>query len=82
MKFLVEFRYDSAQREAFRAAFESAGLGHAEGLSIQTGWVSTKECLVFLVAESADAAKVDQACQAWSKYGQWKIRQVLDLDQL
>jgi hypothetical protein len=82
MKFVVEFRYDSAQREAFREAFESTGFSHVEGATFQEGWVSTKECLVFLVAESADAATMDQACQIWSQFGQWKIHPVSDLEQI
>ncbi|MEX2027131.1 MAG: DUF3303 family protein [Pirellulaceae bacterium] len=82
MKFLVEFRYDSAQRKAFREAFESAGFSQMEGASVQGAWISTKEYLVFLLAESPDAAKVDQACRIWSQFGQWTIHPVMDLEQL
>ncbi len=82
MKFLVEFRYDSAQRQAFREAFESSGFSRAEGASFQGGWVSTRECLVFLLAEAADAAKVDDACRVWSHFGKWTVHPVLDLEQL
>jgi uncharacterized protein DUF3303 len=81
-KFLVEFRFGIAQRQAFREAFESAGLGHADGVSFQGGWVSTRECLVFLLATADDAAKVDEACGRWSQFGKWTIHPVLDLDQL
>lgn len=82
MKFLVEFRYDAAHRQAFREAFETTGLGRDSGASLVSGWVSTKECIAFLLAEAADIAKVEEACRPWSQFGTWTIHPVTDLEQV
>jgi hypothetical protein len=82
MKFLVEFRYDGTQREEFRRVYESAGFSQMEGASFLEGWISTKECLAFVLVEAADAATVDQGCRHWSQFGQWKIHPVMNLEQL
>ena len=82
MKFLIEFRYDQAQRDAFRQAFESAGFSQSAGATFRGGWISTQECLVFLLAEASNSDQVDQACRVWSQFGPWTIHPVLDLEQL
>lgn len=82
MKFLIEFRYDKAQREAFRQAFESAGFSQSHGATFRGGWISIQECLVFLLAEASSVDQIDQSCRVWSQFGQWTIHSVLDLEQL
>jgi hypothetical protein len=82
MKFLVEFRYSSAQREAFHQAFESSGFSQLAGIQFRDGWVSTADCIAFVLAEATDADTMEQACRQWAKFGQWTIHPVMDLEQL
>lgn len=82
MKYLIEFRYDPSHRQTFREAFESIGFSRISGASLVNGWVSTKDCTAFLLAEASDANRIEEACRQWSQFGTWTIHPVHDLEQV
>jgi hypothetical protein len=79
--FLLEFRLNPGSKTKVVDLFELRGPNRAPGVSFRNAWIGTRTEQIFVLCESADEQLVEQACQAWSEFGQFQIHPVINHEQ-
>jgi hypothetical protein len=81
MKFMVEFRVKPGNKNKALEAFEQRGPNRHPGVTFRGAWVGTHSDVVFVLAESADESLVTQAAQSWTESGDFRITEVVNVEQ-
>jgi len=81
MKFIVEFRVQPGNKNKAFEAFEQRGPSRNPGVTFRGAWIGKREDVVFVLAESRDEAEVAQAAKAWSESGDFRLTEVIDIEQ-
>lgn len=81
MKFIVEFRLKTGNKNQALAAFEERGPNRSPGVIFRGAWIGTRSDVIFALVESADEALVSQAARSWKEDVDFEVTEVLDIEQ-
>ena len=82
MKFLVELRFQTGGKVKALEAFELRGPNRHPGVTFRGAWVATQSDVAYALVDSDDEGLVSKAAQSWAEQGDYRITQVIDVDQL
>ena len=81
MKFIVELQIKAGDKNKAVQAFEQRGPNRNPGVALKGAWVGRSDDVAFVLVESADESLVIAAAKSWSEIGDFRITQVIDLEQ-
>jgi hypothetical protein len=81
MKFMVEFSIKPGNKDKAIQAFEQRGPNRSPGVTYRGAWIGKNSEVVFVLVESADESLVTSAAKSWTESGQFRVTQVIDLEQ-
>jgi hypothetical protein len=82
MKFMVEFRLRPGHKEQVLAEFERVGPNRQDGVAFRGAWVGSHSDIIFVLAESADEARLAEVAKSWSVHGELTLHAVVDVNEL
>jgi Protein of unknown function (DUF3303) len=81
MKYMVEFSVKSGNKNKAVQAFEQRGPNRNPGVTFRGAWIGKNSDVVFVLVESADESLVTSAAKSWAELGDFRITQVIDVEQ-
>ena len=81
MKFIVEIQIKDGDKNKAVQAFEQRGPNRNPGVAFKGAWIGRSDDVAFVLVESGDEALVTAVAQSWSEIGDFRITQVIDLEQ-
>ncbi len=81
MKFLVEFGIEPGTKNRVLEAFEERGPSRNPGVTFRGAWIGKQANVVYVLAEAAEEAPITQAAKWWSPSSDFKITEVVDIEQ-
>jgi hypothetical protein len=81
MKYIVEFRVQPGNKNKAFEAFEQRGPSRNPGVAFRGAWIGKHEDVIFVLAESSDEALVREAAKTWSESGDFRLTEVIDVEQ-
>ncbi len=80
MLYMVTLKIHAGQRNKAIEEFEARGPNRTPGVAFRGTWVATHDDVVYALIDARDEPAAEQACQAWSDFGDGKICPVVDID--
>jgi len=81
MKFMVEFGVKPGNKNKAVETFEQRGPNRIPGVTFRAAWIGKHSDVVFVLVESADESLVSEAARSWSESGDFRITEVIDVEQ-
>jgi hypothetical protein len=81
MKFIIEFPVRAGNKNRAVEAFEKRGPNRSPGVTFHGAWIGTHTDVVFALVESADESLVTTAAKSWTETGDFRITEVIDIEQ-
>jgi hypothetical protein len=81
MKYMVEFHIKPGNKNRAWEAFEQRGPSRNPGVTFRGAWIGNREDVIFVLAESTEEALVTQAAKSWSESGDFRLTEVIDIEQ-
>jgi hypothetical protein len=81
MKYIVEFRVKPGNKNSAFELFEQRGPSRNPGVIFRGAWIAKREDVIFVLAESNDETLVTQAAKSWSASGDFRLTEVIDVEQ-
>lgn len=82
MKFMVEFHFPAAEREAILRRFEERGPNRNPGVTFRDAWIGERDPIAYVLVEAADRGLIESTVRQWSDKGTAKVTPVVDVEQL
>ncbi len=83
MLYMIELHYAPEHREAALRYFLDHGSTHYEGkVTLQNGWVATKDCVAYVLVRANGDEEVDKACVPLREFGKIYYRHVTSTDEI
>ena len=83
MLYMIELHYSPEHRDAALRYFLDHGTTHYEGkVTLQDGWVATKDCVAYMLVRTNDVEEVDKACEPLKQFGEIYYRPVTSTDEI
>jgi hypothetical protein len=81
MKFIVECQIQAGKKNRAIELFEQRGPNRNPGVSFRGAWIGAQADIAFVLVESPDEEAVKGAINTWSEIGNFRITQVIDVEQ-
>ena len=82
MRFHIEFKYASAEREKLFAFLDSGALHNEQSFKIVGAWVAVETGRGFAIVESSDAKILYKLVAGWSEHGRIKITPIISVKEI
>jgi hypothetical protein len=81
MNFMVQFSVKPGNKNKALDAFDNRGPNRNSGVTFRGGWIGAHSDVVFALVESSDESLVNEVARSWSELGEFRITEVVDVDQ-
>jgi hypothetical protein len=81
MTFMVQFSVKPGNKNKAVETFEKRGPNRNPGVTFRGAWIGSHTDVVYALVESSDESLVTQAARSWSELGDYRITQVIDVEQ-
>jgi hypothetical protein len=81
MKFMVEFRIQPGNKNRAVEVFELRGPNRNPNVTFRGAWVGKHSDLAFVLVDSSDESQVTEAARSWSESGDFRVTEVIDVEQ-
>lgn len=80
MLYMLKLQISAGKRDQALAEFERRGPNRNPGVKFRGAWIAVKDDTAYALVEGTDEPAIENACQAWSEYGQWSVCPVVDIE--
>jgi hypothetical protein len=77
MKFHIEFRYGSEEREKLLHYLSGGALAADDAIKVIGTWIAIETGVGYAIVESKDGDALYRLCSGWSDYGAVKVTPVI-----
>ncbi len=83
MLYMIELHYSKEHRENALHYFLDHGAMNYDGkITLQRGWVATKDQVAYMLVRTRGSAEVKKACEPLKEFGEIFFRQVTSTDEI
>ena len=79
MKFVIEFTYNTEEREKLIKFLQSGALDPDGSVKVVGAWIAVQTGSGYALLDTKDSKAMYQMCSSWSEYGKVRVTPVLDV---